>query len=165
MKKAVILLAFLLFSATFCLADDFSSHSTSARTSFPATSTSPEVVYAWPRAACLVHAGLVDIGLGAKIRFSQENGIYMIADLRYQIFRFEYIRIPALFYLGGNIFHFVAGFTILNAVNAFAEDVSGEISLGINFDINEDWGIDLLAFTPVGGKTGTSLLLDIRYVF
>lgn len=157
MKKIVILLAILLFSATFSFADE---------TAVPAPDSSMRSSEtSWPRAAFFLHAGLVDIGLGGKVRFSDENGIYMTVDLRYQIFQFQYIRIPALFYLGGNIFHFVAGFTILNAVNAFVEDVSSEISLGINFDINEDWGIDLLAFTPVGGKTGTSLLLDIRYVF
>ena len=164
MKKAVILLAILLFSATFCLADEFSSHSTSASTSFPATSTSQEVVYAWPRAAFFLHAGLVDIGLGGKVRFSQENGIYMTVDLRYQIFRFEYIRIPALFYLGGNYVHLIAGFTILNAVNV-SEGASGEVALGLNFDISEDWGVDILAFAPAGGTTGSSIMLDVRYVF
>lgn len=163
MKKTAILFAFLLLSATFCFADETPKVEEPQPQAVDSSMKAPDTE--WPRAAFFLHAGLFDAGLGAKIRFSQENGIYMTIDVRYQIFQFQYIRIPALFYLGGNIFHFVAGFTILNAVNAFAEDVSSEISLGINFDINEDWGIDLLAFTPVGGNTGTSLLLDIRYVF
>ena len=156
MKKAVILLAILFFSATFCFADE--TPSPAPDSSMRSSETS------WPRAAFFLHAGLFDAGLGAKVRFSQENGIYMTVDLRYQIFKYEYIRIPALFYFGGNSAHFVVGFTILNAVNV-SEGVSGELAGGLNFDISEDWGVDILAFSPVGGDTGPSVLLDIRYVF
>ena len=156
MKKIVILLAILLFSATFSFADETPAPAPDYSMRAPETS--------WPRAAFFLHAGLVDIGLGGKVRFSQENGIYMTVDLRYQIFRFEYIRIPALFYLGGNYVHLIAGFTILNAVNV-SEGVSGEVALGLNFDISEDWGVDILAFAPAGGTTGSSIMLDVRYVF
>ena len=155
MKKIVILVAILLFSATFSFADE---------TAVPAPDSSMRSSEtSWPRAAFFLHAGLIDVGLGGKVRFSQENGIYMTVDVRYQIFKYEYIRIPALFYFGGNSAHFVVGFTILNAVNA--PEAAGELAGGLNFDISEDWGVDILAFAPVGGDTGTSILLDIRYVF
>ena len=162
MKKTVILFAILLLSATFCFADEPSQVGTpqpqAVDTSMKASSTEE-----WPRAAFFLHAGLLDAGLGAKIRFSQENGIYMTVDVRYQIFRYSYIRLPALFYLGGNHVHFIAGLTLLNAVNA--PEASGELALGLNVDINADWGVDILAFAPTGGYTGSSLLLDIRFVF
>jgi len=57
-----------------------------------------------------------------------------------------------------------AGFTALNAVNA--PTASGEIAVGLNVDLGRHWGIDALAFAPVGASdTGPSVLLDIRYAF
>ena len=161
MKKTAILFAFLLLSATFCFADETPKVEEPQPQAVDSSMKAPDTE--WPRAAFFLHAGLFDAGLGAKIRFSQENGIYMTIDVRYQIFSYEYIRIPALFYLGGNSMHFILGLTLLNAVNA--PTASGELASGLNFDINEDWGADIVIFAPTGGETGASILLDIRYVF
>lgn len=161
MKKTAILFAFLLLSATFCFADETPKVEEPQPQAVDSSMKAPDTE--WPRAAFFLHAGLFDAGLGAKIRFSQENGIYMTIDVRYQIFSYEYIRIPALFYLGGNSMHFILGLTLLNAVNAPTASV--ELASGLNFDINEDWGADIVIFAPTGGETGASILLDIRYVF
>lgn len=161
MKKTAILFAFLLLSATFCFADETPKVDEPQPQAVDSSMKAPDTE--WPRAAFFLHAGLFDAGLGAKIRFSQENGIYMTIDVRYQIFKYEYIRIPALFYLGGNSMHFILGLTLLNAVNAPTASV--ELASGLNFDINEDWGADIVIFAPTGGETGASILLDIRYVF
>jgi hypothetical protein len=45
-----------------------------------------------------------------------------------------YIRMPTLFYLGGNHFHFITGATLLNVV--FFGDPIGELALGVNWDFN-----------------------------
>ena len=67
-------------------------------------------------------------------------------------------------YFGGKNFHFIVGFTALNAVNA--PTASGEMAAGLNVDLGRHWGIDALAFAPVGASdTGPSVLLDIRYAF
>ena len=155
MKKIVIFLAVMLFSSVFSFADEQSQNT---------NSDTQVTVAGWPRASFILHAGFIDFGLGAKIRFSQENGVYMTVDLRYQVFQFTYIRIPALFYFGGNNFHFIAGLTVLNAVNA--PTASGEFALGLNCDIGRHWGIDGLFFAPPGkSDSGPSLLLDVRYAF
>ncbi len=156
MKKIVIFLVVMLFSSVFSFADE---QPKSANSETQASSTG------WPRASFIMHAGFIDIGLGAKIRFSQENGVYMTADLRYQIFQqYQYIRIPALFYFGGNNLHVIVGFTVLNAVDA--PTASGEVAAGLNFDIGRHFGIDALAFAPVGSAdNGPSLMLDFRYAF
>ena len=154
MKKIVIFLAVMLFSSVFGFAEEQNQN----------VNTVPQRSSDWPRASFIMHAGFIDIGLGAKIRFSQENGVYMTVDLRYQIFQYQFIRIPALFYLGGNNFHFIAGFTVLNAVDA--STATGEIAAGLNVDIGRHFGIDALAFAPVGtADNGPSLLLDFRYAF
>lgn len=156
MKKIVIFLVVMLFSSVFSFADEQPQNTNPG---------SQSVESGWPRASFIMHAGFIDIGIGAKIRFSQENGVYMTADLRYQIFQqYQYIRIPALFYFGGNNFHFIVGFTALNAVDA--PTASGEIAAGLNVDIGKHFGIDALAFAPVGAAdNGLSLLLDFRYAF
>jgi len=155
MKKTFIFLAVMLFSSVFSFAEE------QLQT---ANTESQQSVTGWPRASFIMHAGFANVGLGAKIRFSQENGVYMTADLRYQVFQFKYIRIPVLFYFGGNNFHFIVGFTALNAVNA--PTASGEMAAGLNVDLGRHWGIDALAFAPVGASdTGPSVLLDIRYAF
>ena len=76
-----------------------------------------------------------------------------------------YIRMPTLFYLGGNHFHFITGATLLNVV--FFGDPIGELALGVNWDFNKHWGLNLMMFTPVSfpSSNGASLLLDVRYVF
>lgn len=156
MNKIKTILASLLLSSVFTFADE-QNPASGWGSSAPAE---PE----WPRARFFLHAGLADVGLGAKIRFSSENAIYMTIDLRYQVWQFQYIRIPALFYLGGNNLHFVAGFTLLNAVSS--SDASGEVGVGLNCDFGKHFGIDALAFTPMGSSsTGASLLLDFRYAF
>ena len=146
MKKTFIFLAVMFFSSVFCFAEE------QLQT---ANTESQQSVTGWPRASFIMHAGFANVGLGAKIRFSQENGVYMTADLRYQVFQFKYIRIPVLFYFGGNNFHFIVGST-----------ASGEMAAGLNVDLGRHWGIDALAFAPVGASdTGPSVLLDIRYAF
>ena len=168
MKKSIIFLVILFLSATFCFADEpppimEEQPSQVIDTSMKAAGSK------WPRAAFLLHAGLIDIGLGAKIRFSHANGIYMTIDLRYQIFQFQYIRIPVLVYFGGNHVHFITGHTILNAVNAPIDYVSVELAVGLNIDFGKHWGIDILWFNPTTQEAydyvGPSLLLDVRFVF
>lgn len=76
-----------------------------------------------------------------------------------------YIRMPILFYLGGNHIHFIIGATLLNVVSF--GDPSGELALGVNWDFNDHWGLNLMMFTPVSfpSSTGASLLFEVRYVF
>ena len=112
-----------------------------------------------------LHAGLLDAGLGLKLRLSKENGVYMTFDMMWQQFRTQYVRVPALIYLGGNNFHFLTGFTLVN--EAHGADTKTEVSAGFNWDFNQHWGLNGAMFTPVSKRasTGTSYLLDIRYVF
>jgi len=118
----------------------------------------------WPRARLFLHAGLYDAGIGIKLRFSNENGIYMTTDARWVSFGGnQFLYIPALFYLGGNVVHFVTGPTLM------ANSTNGEdgllMALGINWDIGRHFGIDALAFLPTKSYIGGSLGLDFRFVF
>lgn len=112
-----------------------------------------------------LHAGLLDAGLGLKVRLSQENGVYMTFDMMWQRFRTQYLRVPALIYLGGNNFHFLTGFTLIN--EAQGADTKTEVAAGFNWDFNEHWGLNGMMFNPVSKRasTGKSLLLDVRYTF
>ena len=172
MNKKIFLLV-LLLSAVFCFADQANLD----ETDFQPTSVTKKQV-GWRRTTFFVHGGLFDIGAGLKLRFSRENGVYLTTDIRYQynivIEPSSYIRIPALFYLGGNHFHFVTGGTIINVVGLIESfqfspigNYGAEVANGINVDFGRHFGIDLLIFTPTiwPSKPSHSLLLDFRYVF
>lgn len=134
--------------------------------SFAETASTPAIQTCSERpiTSFFLHAGLLDFGLGMKVRLSQENGIYQTLGLMWQGYHSMYIRMPILFYLGGNHIHFIIGATLLNVVSF--GDPSGELALGVNWDFNDHWGLNFMTFVPVfGGGTGGSLLLDVRYVF
>lgn len=176
MNKKTFFLAILL-SAIFCFAD-YTNHN---ETEFKPTSVTKKNTD-WRRTTFFVHAGLFDLGLGLKMRLSRENGVYLTTDIRWQYNIFiapaNYIRIPALFYLGGNHVHFVTGGTIINAIVLSGLDsfqfspiasYGAEVANGINVDFGKHFGIDLLIFTPTiwptPSNTSHSLLLDFRYLF
>ena len=145
----------LIFSALCCAK---STDSKKASTTSNTSSSS--------RCHFFLHAGLLDAGLGLKVRVSQENGVYMTFDMMWQQFRSQqYLRVPALIYLGGNNFHFLTGFTLIN--EARGADTKTEVAAGFNWDFNEHWGLSGMMFNPVSKRahTGKSLLLDVRYVF
>ena len=167
MKLVKILFACLLLLSTTCFAAKSSaakkpeSEKTESKES---TQTSSEFSNS-SRCRFFLHAGLLDAGLGLKVRLSKENGVYMTFDMMWQKFHAQYIRVPALLYMGGNNFHFLTGFTLVN--EASGADTKTEVSAGFNWDFNQDWGLNGAMFTPVSKRTttGTSYLLDIRYVF
>lgn len=121
----------------------------------------------WPRAAFFLHAGVLDAGLGIKLRLSGQNAIYMTADVRWQSYQStEQVLIPLLIYLGGNHVHFTTGFTFLNASDSGSEPDLQTV-LGLNCDFGKHFGIDALAILPVlyTGYAKSSLSLDFRFVF
>lgn len=134
--------------------------------SFAETASTPAIQTCSERpiTSFFLHAGLLDFGLGMKVRLSQENGVYQTFGLMWQGYQAMYIRMPILFYLGGNHFHFITGATLINVVSG--GDPSGELALGVNWDFNDHWGLNFMMFAPVfGGGYGGSLLFDVRYVF
>ncbi|MBO7513623.1 hypothetical protein [Fibrobacter sp. UWB10] len=146
-KLKMVLVCLLLFSAS----------SFAAKTSESAWSES--------RCRFFLHAGLLDAGLGLKVRLSHENGVYLTFNAMWQSFHTQYFRVPAMIYLGGNNIHFLTGFTLIN--KAHASDTKTEVAAGLNWDFNEHWGLNGMMFTPVSKRssTGSSLLLDVRYAF
>lgn len=151
MKKLKLFLIALFLCSTISFAETAST---------PAIQTCSER----PITSFFLHAGLLDFGLGMKVRLSQENGIYQTLGLMWQGYHSMYIRMPILFYLGGNYIHFITGATLLNVVSD--GDPSGELALGVNLDLNDHWGLNFMMFAPVfGGGAGGSLLFDVRYVF
>lgn len=125
----------------------------------------PESAWSDSRCHFFLHAGVLDAGLGLKVRLSNENGVYLTFNAMWQSFKTQYFRVPALIYLGGNNVHFLTGFTLIN--EAHGADTKTEVAAGLNWDINKHWGINAMMFNPVSKRTstGASLLLDARYVF
>lgn len=131
------------------------------------TSSSEAKAAKWPRAAFFLHAGILDAGLGIKLRLSGQNAIYMTADVRWQSYQStEQVLIPLLIYLGGNHVHFITGFTFLNASDSGSEPDLQTV-LGLNCDFGKHFGIDALVILPVlySGYAQSSLSLDFRFVF
>lgn len=170
-----IFLGSLLLSAIFCFADNVYLDKADLQPSMVTKENT-----GWKRTSFFIHGGLADLGLGMKMRFTRENEVYFTTDIRWQRNPFfvaaSYIRIPTLFYLGGNHFHFVTGGTLINFVffgtlTSFQYSPFGnygaEVANGINVDFGKHFGIDILIFTPTiwPSETSHSLLLDFRYVF
>ena len=175
MNKMIKILVALLVSAVVSFADNWSSNSEwnapkdsvqtvptekdSSKTS--AVKEEPK----WGKSGFFLHGGLLDIGLGTIIHLSDQNGVYLTADLRWQGFIYtQYIRIPLLVYMGGNNGHFVIGTTLLNARSE--GDATLEVALGFNVDFGRHCGIDILVFSPLDYPIyDPSIILDFRYVF
>ena len=156
MKQLKTLFVCVLILSALCCAKSTESKKTSTTSNTSSNS----------RCHFFLHAGLLDAGLGLKVRVSQENGVYMTFDMMWQQFRSQqYLRVPALIYLGGNNFHFLTGFTLIN--EARGADTKTEVAAGFNWDFNEHWGLSGMMFNPVSKRapTGKTLLLDVRYVF
>ena len=118
----------------------------------------------WPRARFFIHAGILDAGLGLKLRLSRQNGIYVTADARWISFNSnDFVHVPFLIFLGGNHVHFITGTSILIA-NSASHSSNVQIPLGLNCDIGRHFGIDALFFAPSNGSDG-SITLDFRIVF
>ncbi|MBO4713049.1 MAG: hypothetical protein J5615_04070 [Fibrobacter sp.] len=177
MNKGIFLLA-LFFFVALCFAEApdyyYKSADESEESSTPPVDTTQKAKK-WPRMSLFLHAGLIDAGIGTKIRVAHENRIYLTIDARYQkslIFQEEYIRIPMLCYIGGNHVHFITGGTFLNYVRGnMSISILGlygsEIANGINVDIGRHFGIDLILFTPTvwPSETSHALLLAGRLTF
>lgn len=160
MNKLKTFLACLLLLSTACLAAKPSETNKKTESKKSTQTTSDN-----SRCHFFLHAGLLDAGLGLKVRLSNENGVYLTFDMMWQKYRAQYIRVPALIYMGGNNFHFLTGFTLIN--KARGADTKTEVAGGFNWDFNEHWGLNGAMFTPVSKRatTGTSYLLDVRYAF
>lgn len=160
MKKLKIFFIALFLCSVTCFADTGDVMASSHNSTVTTQNSEEE-----SRTSFFLHAGFIDLGLGMKVRLSKENGVYATLGLMWQAFHIQYIRIPLLFHFGGNHIHFIVGATLLNAVSS--GDTNGEAGLGINWDFNKHWGLNLMMFTPVSfpSSNGASLLLDVRYVF
>ena len=129
-----------------------------APTAKPST---PKEEKPWPRARFFIHAGILDAGLGLKLRLSRQNGIYITADTRWLSFKNDwFLHIPMLIYLGGNHVHFISGFSVMATTSAENAD-EAQLTIGLNCDIGRHFGIDALIFTG----NAMSLTLDFRIVF
>jgi len=119
----------------------------------------------WPRVGFFFHAGFLDAGLGLKLRFSHQNGVYMTADARWlsSLEDHNYLYIPTLFYFGGNVVHFVTGPTFIGNSDNGHNGVL--LALGINWDIGRHVGIDALSFIPSKEYMEVTIVLDFRVVF
>ena len=118
----------------------------------------------WPRARFFIHAGILDAGLGLKLRLSRQNGVYMTADARWLSFKDQsFMYVPLMIYLGGNHVHFITGltFSVLHGTNNSDEIM---YPLGLNVDIGRHFGIDALFFAPYKYSNPT-LNLDFRIIF
>ena len=118
----------------------------------------------WPRARFFIHAGILDAGLGLKLRLSRQNGVYMTADARWLSFKDQsFMYVPLMIYLGGNHVHFITGltFSVLHGTNNSDEIM---FPLGLNVDIGRHFGIDALLFEPYKYSNPT-LNLDFRIIF
>lgn len=167
-KLFKILFACLLLLTTTCFAAKSSAvkKSESKKTESQNTTQNSSEFSNSSRSHFFLHAGLLDAGLGLKVRLSKENGVYLTFNMMWQQFRSQqYLRVPALIYLGGNNFHFLTGFTLIN--EARGADTKTEVAAGFNWDFNEHWGLSGMMFNPVSKRapTGKTLLLDVRYVF
>ena len=118
----------------------------------------------WPRAGFFLHAGVINAGLGVKIRFSHENGIYMTADVRWVSFQeHDFVHVPFMIYLGGNHVHFITGITVRGRNDDENQDV--QVPIGLNCDIGRHFGIDVLYFLPSSdSRKDKALMLDFRFV-
>ena len=126
-----------------------------------AKQNTPKEEKPWPRVRFFIHAGILDAGLGLKLRLSHQNGIYITADTRWLSFKNDwFVQIPMLIYLGGNHVHFITGVSVMATSNTDGPD-DAQIPLGLNVDIGRHFGIDALVFAG----SHSSLTLDFRIVF
>lgn len=142
---------------------EYSSHTqpTQGKEYSTQSSNSKETKTTWRRVGFFLHAGIQNVGMGLKFRFSRENGVYMTLDARWLSYQNRNdILFPLMMYLGGNYVHFITGTTIqYSSSNGSSNNL--QIPLGLNCDIGRHLGIDALMFA---GKN-TSYVLDIRFVF
>ena len=119
----------------------------------------------WSRASFFIHAGILDAGLGLKLRLSRQNGVYITADARWLSFNNKsFMHVPLMFYLGGNHVHFITGLSILAWSSNESSD-NYQFPIGLNVDIGKHFGIDGLFFAPSKSSHSTSLALDFRIIF
>ena len=130
----------------------------------PTAKTSAAKDKPWPSARFFIHAGILDAGLGLKLRLSKQNGVYITADARWLSFKDQsFMYVPLMIYLGGNHVHFITGltFSVLHGTNNSDEIM---FPLGLNVDIGRHFGIDALFFAPYKYSNPT-LNLDFRIIF
>ena len=119
----------------------------------------------WSRASFFIHAGILDAGLGLKLRLSRQNGVYITADARWLSFNNKsFMHVPLMFYLGGNHVHFITGLSILAWSSNESSD-NYQFPIGLNVDIGKHFGIDGLFFAPSKSSHSVSLALDFRIIF
>jgi hypothetical protein len=116
----------------------------------------------WRRVGFFLHGGIKNAGLGLKIRFSQENGVYMTLDTRWLSYdNINRILFPMMIYLGGNYVHFITGSSISMTSDNGVSSSDINIPIGLNCDIGRHFGMDALYFAG----PNNAWTFDFRFVF
>lgn len=116
----------------------------------------------WRRVGFFLHAGFKDAGLGLKIRFSRENGVYMAIDARWLSYENkERLIFPMMIYLGGNYVHFITGTSLSITTNNGVGSNDINVPIGLNCDIGRHFGMDAVYFAG----PNNALAFDFRFVF
>ena len=92
--------------------------------------------------------GAVIFGAGVRYYMNESRTFYVQGSLQYDAFVASFIRIPVLFYLGGNHWHGIVGLTI-NIADNYKTGQLVHAAAGINYDINRHVGINIKVLSPL----------------
>ena len=92
--------------------------------------------------------GAVIFGAGVRYYMNESRTFYLQGSLQYDAFVAGFIRVPVLFYLGGNHWHGIVGLSV-NLADTYKTGQLVHLAAGVNYDFNRHVGINIKVFSPM----------------